>query len=495
MAISPISSQETQLRALIVEDDHLYACIIGEMLKEGSLAGSEVTLTYTLAQALAELPNAHYDVILLDMMLPDSEGDIDAIPRLQAVAPHVPIIMMTNMHNEALAMFGLQAGAQDYLIKGQFRVQGLIRAIRYARERQRLRLALEASLRQEIASGEERFQRMITESADGVVIVNQMGLIEFVNPAAEALFGNTAADLLGQPFGYEVKAGHTAELRFERPAAELAIAETRPVETQWAGNPALLITLRDITAHKRAEAALRRYTLDLQARNEELDAFAHTVAHDLKTPLGVMLGFAEVLEMDYKMMPREEMANYLRNIARSTRKADYIIKELLLLSSVRKEDVEPRPLYMGDIVHEVQERLAQMIETTGAQLILPTQWPVSMGHAPWIEEVWANYISNAIKYGGRPPRVEIGTTRQANDVIVFWVTDNGHGLTAEERARLFTPFTQLNKVRAQGNGLGLSIVRRIVDRLDGKVGVRSEAGQGSTFFFTLPAAKEKMLSR
>ena len=479
---------EAHIRALIVEDDHLYACIIGEMLKEGNQGACEVTLVYSLAEALGKLAAEPYDVILLDMLLPDSEGDIGAISRLQEVAPHVPIIMMTHMHNEALAVLGLQAGAQDYLIKGQFRVQGLMRAIRYARERQRLRLALEASLRQEIASGEERFQRMITASGDGVAIVDGAGQIAFVNPAAEQLFGKSAADLLGQPFGYEVVAGQTAELRIENGLGQLAIVETRPVETQWASAPALLITLRDITAHKRAEAALRRYTHDLQARNEELDAFAHTVAHDLKTPLGVILGFAEVLEADVQTLAREEIATYLRNIARNTRKMDYIIQELLLLASVRKQDVEPRPLDMARIVAEVYERLSPMAEAARAEIILPNTWPTALGHAPWIEEVWANYLSNAIKYGGSPPRVELGASPQGNGMVVFWVTDNGEGLTAAEKTRLFTPFGQLNKVRAQGNGLGLSIVRRIIDRLDGRVGVRSEPGQGSTFFFSLPAA-------
>jgi signal transduction histidine kinase len=330
---------------------------------------------------------------------------------------------------------------------------------------------------------------MITESADGVVIVNRAGLIEFVNPSAESLLGRSTADLLGQPFGYDVSAHQTAELRIESGTGKIAIVETRPVETRWMGQPALLITLRDITAHKRAEASLRRYTHDLQARNEELDAFAHTVAHDLKTPLGVILGFAEVLESEVETMPREEMATYLRSIGRNTRKVDYIIQELLLLASVRKEDVEPRPLNMAHIVAEVQERLTQMAEIAKAELILPTTWPIALGHGPWIEEVWANYLSNAIKYGGSPPRVELGASPQANGTVVFWVTDNGQGLTAAERAQLFTPFGQLNKVRAQGNGLGLSIVRRIIDRLDGRVGVRSEPGQGSTFFFSLPAAE------
>jgi two-component system sensor histidine kinase/response regulator len=100
--------------------------------------------------------------------------------------------------------------------------------------------------------------------------------------------------------------------------------------------------------------------------------------------------------------------------------------------------------------------------------------------------VWANYLSNAIQYGGRPPRVELGVTEQADGMVRFWVRDNGPGLTPEEQARLFTPFTQLAQVRARGHGLGLSIVRRIVERLGGQVGVESEIGRGSAFTFTLP---------
>jgi signal transduction histidine kinase len=122
---------------------------------------------------------------------------------------------------------------------------------------------------------------------------------------------------------------------------------------------------------------------------------------------------------------------------------------------------------------------------------LPDRWPAALGHAPWIEEVWINYISNAIKYGGRSdegesPCVILGFDECADLPIRFWVRDDGAGLSPEEQTRLFTPFERLHQVRTEGHGLGLSIARRIVEKLGGQVGVESRVGQGSTFWFTLP---------
>jgi signal transduction histidine kinase len=111
-----------------------------------------------------------------------------------------------------------------------------------------------------------------------------------------------------------------------------------------------------------------------------------------------------------------------------------------------------------------------------------------LGHGPWIEEVWVNYLSNAVLFGGEPPHVELGWTEEADGFVRFWVRDNGSGLTSTEQARLFTSFERLDRVRAKGHGLGLSIVRRIVERLGGAVGVKSQVGAGSTFSFTLPSA-------
>jgi two-component system sensor histidine kinase/response regulator len=114
---------------------------------------------------------------------------------------------------------------------------------------------------------------------------------------------------------------------------------------------------------------------------------------------------------------------------------------------------------------------------------------VAVGYAPWVEEIWVNYISNAIKYGANPPHIEIGADPQTDgEVLRFWVRDHGPGLTPEQAAQLFTPFVQLHQVKATGYGLGLSIVQRIAERLGGTVGVESQPGQGSLFFFTLPKA-------
>jgi signal transduction histidine kinase len=237
--------------------------------------------------------------------------------------------------------------------------------------------------------------------------------------------------------------------------------------------------------------ALRQRTAELEARNEELDAFDHTVAHDLKGPLGHMVSFADALEEFYPTLSEEEVIGYLHTIATSGHKMSSIIDELLVLASVRKvREVELDALDMASIVDQVLLRLAYLTDSYQAEIIVPDAWPAASGYGPWVEEVWANYVSNALKYGGRPPRVELGATVQADGMVRFWIRDNGSGLTPEEQARLFTPFTRLDQIRAKGHGLGLSIVRRIVERLAGQVGVESAPGEGSVFSFTLPGASQ-----
>ena len=247
-------------------------------------------------------------------------------------------------------------------------------------------------------------------------------------------------------------------------------------------------------AQLRASLALR--SEELEAQNAELDAFAHTVAHDLKNPLGVVTTYAEFVDLYFDRLDREQMKQAASMAARSAQKAISIVNNLLLLASTNKQAVELKPLDLARISEETLHRLKNMIVEYQPEIGLPAEWPPALGHAPWIEEVWINYLSNALKYGGTPPRLELGgellpnvaSTDITSRLARFWVRDNGRGLTSEEQARLFTPFERLTQANIVGHGLGLSIVKRIVEKLGGTVGVESEVGQGSTFFFTLPAS-------
>jgi signal transduction histidine kinase len=237
---------------------------------------------------------------------------------------------------------------------------------------------------------------------------------------------------------------------------------------------------------------LRQYTQQLEQQNEDLNAYAHTVAHDLKSPVARMVGFADLLSESHIELSPEERQQYLKVVAQNGHSLINIINELLLLANVRRaRKVECGPVEMGGVVQAAQERLAHVIEENQAEIIHPSGWPVAIGYAPWLEEVWANYISNAIKYGGQPPLVELGADSLPSSQVRFWVRDNGPGLKPEEQERLFTPFTRLDQARARGHGLGLSIVRRIVEKLNGSVGVESQTipGKGCTFWFTLKQAE------
>ncbi len=331
---------------------------------------------------------------------------------------------------------------------------------------------------------------VVERMQDGVIVVDSEGRLVDLNPAAYRMLG-VDENLIGQPMASALpeysRAVHVPpEARVRRSIqGDEHILEVR--SSPLTGGR--LILLRDITEQVRTEEALQQANRELQVRAEELDAFGHTVAHDLRNPLAIIQGFAELLDDESTVLSEEDRDASIRGILHVTQRMDSIIEELMVLFGLRQTGVQMERLDMAAVVAAALGRLVVGLRESAAEVVLPPAWPVALGHPSWVEEIWTNYISNAVKYGGHPPRVELGATVEEGRVR-FWVRDNGPGLTAEEQSRLFQPFERLETQRATGHGLGLSIVRLIVEKMDGEVGVESSGipGEGCIFSFTLPLA-------
>jgi PAS domain S-box-containing protein len=412
--------------------------------------------------------------------LRDSAGVLNSTLNLDEVLDHILAELERVVPNDAAAV---------YLIEGRHAQAARCRSRRGAIEDVLGRISWDISqttnMRRMVASGEP------------VVVLDTHAAADWIRfPETEWIRSYAGAPIQarGQVIGFlEVDAATSGffgpreadRLRAFADQAAIAIENARLYTESHRGREALQAVNQELA---RRLDELDTANSELQARNAELDAYAHTVAHDLKNPLAQLLGYAELLQWERGDLTDKDVDEALTTIWRQGYKMQSIIEELLVLASMRKSDIQMQPLDMEAVVVEAQRRLEPLIKEYGVEFQMPAVWPVALGHAPWVEEIWVNYLSNGIKYGGRPPRLELGAGAQGpGGQVRFWVRDNGQGLTNEEQGRLFTPFTQLNQMRAKGHGLGLSIVRRIADRLGGTAGVESAAGHGSTFYFTLPA--------
>lgn len=258
---------------------------------------------------------------------------------------------------------------------------------------------------------------------------------------------------------------------------------TKPIRQEEA-----LVRLR---THLRLSELRSELEAQVSQRDEaiaELDAFAHTVAHDLKNPAAGIANIAAVLRDDFDSLSEAERGEMLDLMEHGSRDLLNIIDALLTLASVRKESVKPVPVEMDECVHLAMERLQPMIRAASAQVSISPAMPQAMGHPAWLAEVWMNLISNSIKYGGKPPVIEVtGEPLNGAGQVRFSVKDRGRGVPPESRSQLFQPFAKMAEIRTEGSGLGLSIVCRILNRLGSQPMYESREGGGSIFYFDLPA--------
>lgn len=363
-------------------------------------------------------------------------------------------------------------------------------------------LTEQKKLQRELQESEKRYRLILENTSEGVFTTDILGYFTFVNPVIAERSGYTVETLVGRHFSDLIdETWHEPVLRFyqdqlenrtteammsfplkERNGKQIWVEQTTNLVMNGDKITGFIGVGRDITDRKLIEAERERLIA-------ELDAFAHTVAHDLKMPLTNLTVNSDMLSSMFERLSEEKRESAVERIQVSARKMADIIDALLLLASVRKqEDIEISTLDMRHIIEETKERLKSNLQASKAVCTVPDTLPSARGYAPWVEEVWVNYFSNALKYGGNPPEIIVTAEALPDGFVRYSVKDNGAGLSAKDQENLFMPFFRLNHGKVEGHGLGLSIVQRIVERLGGTSGVESKVGDGSTFYFTLPNA-------
>jgi two-component system sensor histidine kinase/response regulator len=225
-------------------------------------------------------------------------------------------------------------------------------------------------------------------------------------------------------------------------------------------------------------ADLRQRVAQLQRFCGDLDAFAYTVAHDLKRPLSLIIGYSDLLIGEHETMPEEELAECLQAISQAAHKMNGSINELMLLVHVRDEErLEITPLDMGSIVAEVLARLGYLIKRREVEVSQPAQWPKALGYAPWVEEIWYAFISEILRVDASPLHVDIGAAEH-DGTARFWVRVSDRAFTEGQQARLGQII----------GGFKSDLVKRILKNLDGTFGAVGDIGYGGELYFTLPVA-------
>jgi len=226
---------------------------------------------------------------------------------------------------------------------------------------------------------------------------------------------------------------------------------------------------------------------ELETKNAELERFTYTVSHDLKSPLVTITGFLGYLEQDALAGNTERIKNNINRISNAARKMQALLNDLLELSRIGRLMNSPEDIPFNEIVHEAVDRVHGRLDEINATIEIQRDLPVVNGDRIRLVEVIQNLIDNAAKYTNPASRarIEIGTKTDEQNSIVFYVRDNGIGIAPNYHENIFGLFNKLNAT-SEGTGIGLTLVKRIIEVHGGRIWVESDTGQGATFYFTLP---------
>jgi diguanylate cyclase (GGDEF)-like protein len=256
------------IHTLLVEDDADGDYSLQAKFASSRRAHFPVEHRRTLSSAVSRMGAGNIDVVLLDLDLPDSSG-VESVVRMHAAAPDVPIVVVTESDDEDLALRSLQAHAEDYLVKSRADRAVIHRTIRRALERHRVQADLEKSVRA-LEKDDAKFRNVVATSTHGVVVVSHEGVVLFANPAAARLVGRPAAQLQGEMLGYPF----ATWARHELTVGDGRVVEMHIVDCMWEGAPVCLVSIFDISYHKRVQADLEDVTARMQSLNERLERLA-----------------------------------------------------------------------------------------------------------------------------------------------------------------------------------------------------------------------------
>ena len=483
MAVAPI-------QILLVEDSPSHAEMIrGALERDGdrylwTVAGS-------LAAARQRLDESLPDLAIVDLCLPDGQGT-ELLPNTpEEVA--FPVIIMTGQGDEQQAVTALKCGALDYVVKSAAALATLphviertLREWRHIAERRQAEAALRKS--------EARFRSIFESAASGMAFLTTEGSVLEANPAFCQASGYSHTEVRGlnvievthpdfrektRKVYREIAAGRREVAHYEK--AYL----TKDGRTVW-GDVTLarvqegdceevyvVAIVHDITERKRAEDNLRE-------ANQELDAFVATVAHDLRTPLTPIIGYAEFVTEQHGDTLDQQAGFCLEQIQIQGRRMLAIMEDLLALSKVRDIDLPPQPVETARVVRQVLADLAVPLQERGANVEVGALPPVWMPES-LLTQIFSNLIGNALHHGCLlGGRIEIGGEQKGRRVR-FFVRDHGPGIPREEREQVFDIFFRGQASRSgSGSGLGLAIVRKIAHHFRGRAWAEETPGGGAT---------------
>ncbi len=363
-----------------------------------------------------------------------------------------------------------------------------------------LRKRAEDSLR----DSEMRFRAVSETAMDGIISMNEHGVITYWNPGASRLFGRTATEALGMPMSLVMAepfvtphqtatdtpaAGRTFETVGRRAdGGEVPLEISLSAWTNTQGDKLFTAIVRDITERKQAEQALEAKAEELSRSNQELEQFAYVASHDLQEPLRMVSNYTQLLGRRYKDKLDADANEFIEFAVDGARRMQELIHDLLAYARVGTRGREFRPTPVGEVVADALANLSSGIDESGAEIVVEDLPTVACDRSQ-VAQVFQNLIGNAIKFTrpGQTPVVRIQAF-QGDGLWTFAVRDNGIGIEPKYFDRIFQMFQRLHtRQEYAGTGIGLALCKKIVERHGGRIRVESTPGQGTTFLFTLPS--------